>query len=365
VFPLIPITPDPIAFSLGPINVGWYGIGYVIALAVLLYVTQIEVERRGISRNHVWNALILVGVLALLGGRLYHVIDQWNACDVGQPCYSQNIASIFLPPYAGLGLYGGVLGAFIGIVIYTRWQHLPFRLSLDSVIAGTLFAQGIARWGNFFNQELYGPPTNLPWGIAIDCAHRIAQYPCSAYPLETTGFHPLFLYESILDITGGLIVLFLSRRYLHRLQPGDLVAFWGIWYGLTRSVLETFRYGWNWTLSGIATAQVIGIALALIGVIWIAYNHRPGSKPYDYPEPIVPAPPPPDPFADEEEAGLEHESDDEFFDDDDEGDVDDGDDDERATDPLDERAVDPSETTPDDVPPEVSDDDTDEAPPLA
>jgi phosphatidylglycerol---prolipoprotein diacylglyceryl transferase len=297
VFPLIPIAPDPIALSFGPINIGWYGIGYVIALAVMLLVTQTEVERRGISRTHVWNALLLVGALALIGGRLYHVIDQWQL-------YKDNLLAIILPPYAGLGLYGGVLGAAIGIIIYTRWQHLPLRLSLDSVIAGTLFAQGIARWGNFFNQELYGPPTDAPWGIVIDCAHRVAQYPCSLYPFETTGFHPLFFYESVLNILGGFIVLFLSRRYLAKLQPGDLVAFWGIWYGTTRSLLETFREGWNWTVSGIPTAQLIGITLAIVGVVWIAYNHRPGTKPYPYPEPIRPPPPPPDPFAEEEDEGF-------------------------------------------------------------
>jgi phosphatidylglycerol:prolipoprotein diacylglycerol transferase len=298
VFPLIPIAPDPIALSFGPINIGWYGIGYVIALAVMLLVTQTEVERRGIPRHHVWNALLLVGALALVGGRLYHVIDQWQL-------YQDNLLAIVLPPYAGLGLYGGVLGAAIGIIIYTRWQHLPLRLSLDSVIAGTLFAQGIARWGNFFNQELYGPPTDAPWGIVIDCAHRVAAYPCSIYPFETTGFHPLFFYESALNILGGFIVLFISRRYLAKVQPGDLVAFWGIWYGATRGLLEFFRSDWNWKLSGIPTAQLIGIALVIVGIIWLAYNHRPGTKPYPYPEPIRPEPPPPDPFADEEDQGFE------------------------------------------------------------
>ena len=304
-FPLIPITPDPTVLQLGPISIGWYGIGYVIALGVMLYVTQFEAERRGIPRMHVWNALLIVGALALLGGRLYHVIDEWEL-------YRDNLLAIVLPPYSGLGLYGGVAGAALGIIVYARWQKLPLRLGLDAVIPGTLFAQGIARWGNFFNQELYGPPTDAPWGIAIDCAHRIAQYPCSQFPLETTGFHPLFFYESSLDIAGGLVALWLSRRFLHRLQPGDLTAFWGIWYGIVRSLLEFFREGYNWTLGGIPTAQVVGVTLAVIGVAWIAYNHRPGSQPFDYPEPVHPPGPPPDPFADEEEFEDEDDFDDEL-----------------------------------------------------
>jgi phosphatidylglycerol:prolipoprotein diacylglycerol transferase len=99
-------------------------------------------------------------------------------------------------------------------------------------------------------------------------------------PLE--GFHPLFFYESSLNIIGGLIALYVSRRYLKRLQPGDLAAFWLIWYGTVRSFLEIFRAGWNWTLGGIATAQIIGIAIVAIGVAWLLYNHRRGTTPYPY-----------------------------------------------------------------------------------
>jgi phosphatidylglycerol:prolipoprotein diacylglycerol transferase len=279
---LIPFTPNPILLQLGPLSIGWYGIGYVLGLAALLVVTQWEVARRGYNPNHVWNALLLVGALALIGGRLYHVIDQWGAL------YSQDPLRAILPPYAGLGLYGGVAGAALGLLIYTRWKKLPLPISLDVVIVGALFAQGIARWGNFFNQELYGPPTDLPWGIAIDCAHRVAEWPCTLFPEATTGFQPLFLYESILDIAGGLVALYISRRFLARLQPGDLAAFWGIWYGATRTLLETFRAGWNWTVGGIPTAQIIGIALILIGFIWLIYNHPRGRDPYPYLPPWTP-----------------------------------------------------------------------------
>ena len=281
---LINITPDPILFSIGPINIGWYGVGYVIALAALLYVTQIEVARRGYNPNHVWSALLLVGALALFGGRLYHVIDQWGAI------YSADPLRAILPPYAGLGLYGGVAGAALGIFIYTRWKRLPIALSLDTVIAGAFFAQGIARWGNFFNQELYGPPTNLPWGIAIDCAHRVAPWFCppqGTFDLST-GFQPLFFYESALDILGGLLVLYLSRRFLRRLQPGDLAAIWGIWYGATRGLLELMRTDWDWKLGGIPTALLIGIALVLIGIVWLIYNHPRGRAPYPYLAPWTP-----------------------------------------------------------------------------
>jgi phosphatidylglycerol---prolipoprotein diacylglyceryl transferase len=318
-FGVIQITPNPIAFSFGPFNIGWYGIAYVVALGVLIWVSQRQAAKRGYDPSHVGNAFLIVLPLAVIGGRLYHVIHEW-------PIYAQDPMRIFLPPYAGLGLYGGVLGAAIGILIYTRWKKISLPIALDVVVPGALLAQGIARWGNFFNQELYGPPTNLPWGIAIECQYRIPQYPCSTYPFETTGFHPLFFYESALDILGAAIALYLVARFLPRLRPFDIAAFWGIWYGATRAVLETFREGWNWTVGGIATAQWIGIALVIVGVVAIAWNHRRGSRPYPWPAPWQPPAPSTAPSAQEEAdyyapGGLEDGAEADDADGDDEGDA--------------------------------------------
>jgi phosphatidylglycerol---prolipoprotein diacylglyceryl transferase len=269
VLPLIPVTPDPIAFQIGPLAVGWYPIAYIVGIAVMLLVSQRELARRGIDPVHFINAMLLVGAFSLIGARLYHVIHEWQI-------YSADPLRIILPPYAGLALFGGILGAALGIAVYARWKRLPVRLGLDAVIPGTFFAQGIARWGNFFNQELYGPPTDLPWAIAIECQHRIAAYPCATFPVEMTGFHQLFFYEFALNVAGGLIALYLSRRYLARLRPGDLAALWGIWYGSTRAVLETFRADYAWHIGDIPTAQLIGLALVVIGVAWLAWNRRPG-----------------------------------------------------------------------------------------
>jgi len=205
-------------------------------------------------------------VCAIIGARLYHVIDQWAY-------YQDHLAQIVLPPYSGLGLYGGIAGAVVGILIYTRRHDVPAWTALDIVIPGTLFAQAIARWGNFFNQELYGGPTDLPWGISIDCGHRVAEYPCATYPAATTGFHPLFFYESLLDLIGGFVALWLSHRRGDRLRPGDLASFWMIWYGTTRLLLETFRAGWNWLLLGIPTAMLIGVALVGVGIVTILVRH--------------------------------------------------------------------------------------------
>jgi phosphatidylglycerol:prolipoprotein diacylglycerol transferase len=264
---LIQVTP-PSAIEVGPLSVGFYGIGYVLGIVVMILVSQGEARRRGYDPALVTGAILPVAVCALIGARLYHVIDMWAF-------YRDHLDRIVLPPYSGLGLYGGIAGAVVGIAIHCRRHRLPLLTALDVVVPGTLFAQAIARWGNFFNQELYGPPTDLPWGITIDCAHRIGQYRCpDGWPEATTGFHPLFLYESIWDALGGGIALWLSHRRASVLREGDLASFWMIWYGGGRLVLETFRSGWDWTIVGLPTAMLIGIVLVSVGVGSIVLRHR-------------------------------------------------------------------------------------------
>ena len=137
--------------------------------------------------------MIIVAIAALIGGRAYHVIDQWDAL------YKDDPLKIFLPPYSGLGVYGGIVTGTIAAFLYARYKKRRRSCAgRTSSRPGLFVMQAIARWGNFFNQELYGPPTTLPWGIPIDCAHRIADYPCAPrIPEATTRFQPLFLYESI------------------------------------------------------------------------------------------------------------------------------------------------------------------------
>jgi len=267
---LIDIVP-PSGFPIGPLEIGFYGLGYVVAVSVLLWVSGEEARRRGIDPARVTGALVLVAICSLIGARLYHVIDQW-------PVYAADPMAIVLPPYSGLGLYGGVAGAVVGIAIEARRHGVPLWRALDVVVPGTLFAQAVARWGNFFNQELYGPPTDLPWAIAIDCAHRIAAWPCPTWSEATSGFHPLFLYESVLALAGGLVALALSRRASDRLRDGDLAAFWMLWYGGNRLALETFREGWNWTIMGVPTAMLVGAVLMVGGVARLAWSRRPGAE---------------------------------------------------------------------------------------
>ena len=273
---MIDFTPSSVAIQLGPLPVYWYGIAYAVGLAVAYAVMVGQARRLGIDPTPLGNGLIIVAVAALIGGRLYHVIDQWNACPPavpGGPCYSQDLLKIVLPPYSGLGVYGGLVTGTIAAILYLRRQHLDFWAYADVIAPGLFTMQAIGRWGNFFNQELYGPPTNGPLGIAIDCAHRVAQYSCDAYPLTTTHFQPLFLYESISGVLGALALIWLARRRPSWYRSGDLLMIFFIWYAVVRFLLENLRTG-NWKLEGIPTAQLFSIVFVLVATAILLYRHR-------------------------------------------------------------------------------------------
>jgi phosphatidylglycerol:prolipoprotein diacylglycerol transferase len=154
-----------------------------------------------------------------------------------------------------------------------RYYRLSAWRWADVVAPGLFTMEAIGRWGNFFNQELYGPPTTLPWGIAIDCAHRVIPYSCDAYPLATTHFVPLFLYESVSGILGAAVLLWLSRRPRPWLRPGDLILIFFVWYATVRFLLEDLRTG-NWRLEGIPTAQIFSILFGVGALALLIYRHR-------------------------------------------------------------------------------------------
>ncbi|MFL5779524.1 MAG: prolipoprotein diacylglyceryl transferase [Chloroflexota bacterium] len=290
---MLDFTPDPVAIRVGPFPVYWYGIGYALGLlAVYLLLTRLA-RRAGEDPDLVGNGMIIVAIAALIGGRLYHVIDQWQV-------YKDNIPRIFLPVaqlpdgswqwtgFTGLGVYGGIATGLIAVIVYARYKRVSFWRWADIVAPGLFLMQAIARWGNFFNQELYGSPTTLPWGIPIQCANRIADFPCATFPFETTRFHPLFLYESLSGALGCIFLVWLGYHARERLRPGDLLLVFFAWYGVVRFALETLRHD-NWTFFGIPTAQVVSLVFVAAALALFAWRHRPAAAAVDDPPPARPA----------------------------------------------------------------------------
>jgi phosphatidylglycerol---prolipoprotein diacylglyceryl transferase len=281
---MINFTPDPVFLRILGFPIYWYGIAYAVGLAAVYFVIIREARFRGLDENLVGTGMIVVAVAALIGGRLYHVIDQWHLYQDHPitailPLAVQPDGSYAFAGFTGLGVPGGIISGTIAAILFIRWKKQDFWQWADAVAPGLFVMQAIGRWGNFFNQELYGPPTTLPWGIRIDCAHRIADYPCGPLYPDPTYFQPLFLYESLSGLIGALVLIWLSRRYSAKLISGDLLLIFFVWYGLTRFLLEFLRHD-NWTFFGIPTAQIVTVGFMLVGVVGLLYRHGPGRPPY-------------------------------------------------------------------------------------
>lgn len=290
---MLDVTPDPIAFQVGPLPVFWYGICYAVGLFASYQVMVGQARRRGLDAGLIADGMVIIAIAALIGGRLYHVIDQWalyrdDIITAILPIRHQADGSYAFAGFSGLGVYGGIFSGTVVGALYIRWKRQSVWRWAD-VIAPALFAmQAIGRWGNFFNQELYGPQTSLPWGIAIQCKNRVqaAGYACppGSDPNATLGqhFHPLFLYESLSAVVGIVVLLWLGRRFASRLRAGDLLPIFLIWYSVTRFLLEFLRSGYNWTVGGIPTAQVVSAGTIIVALVVLAYRHsRPGPSARD------------------------------------------------------------------------------------
>jgi phosphatidylglycerol:prolipoprotein diacylglycerol transferase len=310
---MIDWTPSPVAIQIGPLPLYWYGIAYAIGLASAYWIMVRQARRFGENPALIGNGLIIVAIAALAGGRLYHVVDQWAL-------YKDDLLKIFLPPYSGLGIFGGFVTGAIAVIFLVRYYRVSFWRWADIIAPGIFLMQAAGRIGNFFNQELYGPPTNLPWGIAIDCLHRVVEYPCATFPLETTHFHPLFLYEALSGLLAATVLVWLSSRPRPWLRVGDLGAILFIWIGGARFLIEFLRIG-NWRLADIPTAQLFGAAFVLVGIGMLVVRRRQGAPTLE-PAPWVDEPnEPDDPFEDDDW----DEEDDEGADDDADGEDDDAD----------------------------------------
>ena len=247
-----------IAFKLGPFAIAYYGIMITCGVIAATFLSYREAKRRGLDPEHILRLVLLVLPLGMIGARLYHVIDLWSY-------YSQHPALIF--GGAGLGIFGALIGGAIGLIIYTRWQKLNTLQWLDILAPGVILAQAIGRWGNYFNQELYGYPTDLPWGIYIDPLHRLPGYENYSY------FHPLFFYEFSWNLLGCIFLLLVGRKLQKRLLNGDIFCLYTIWYSIGRFYLEGLKIG-VWTAGGVPMARwITGIAL-VVSIAVIAYRHN-------------------------------------------------------------------------------------------
>jgi phosphatidylglycerol---prolipoprotein diacylglyceryl transferase len=266
---------------IGPLPVRFYGIIIVTAALMGGFIATREARRRGENTERIWDALIWIVIAGIIGARLYHVLSTPAGCAdnvpfCGFPWYRNHpIDAILGITQGGLGIFGAIIGGLIVVLIYVRRYKLSLARYLDIAAPALLIAQAIGRWGNFVNQELYGPPTDLPWGIAIDAPHRYGAFTdFTKYPLDVTRFHPLFLYESVINVIGFIVLVLVVRKW-RWLKEGDLILLYMLWYGANRIFVESLRPD-AWTLAGgLPTAQLISIGMVVIAVVALIVRHLP------------------------------------------------------------------------------------------
>ncbi|MCA9948740.1 MAG: prolipoprotein diacylglyceryl transferase [Anaerolineales bacterium] len=230
---------DPIAFTI-PIGNGfpiyWYGIIVTLGIAVGALWAGREIQKRGQSVDELYNGLILVVFSGYIFARLTYVLLDM----IGGAQYDTLLDVINIRA-GGVNILGGFIGAALVGWIYVKWRKLPFWDFADVAGPALLIAQAIGRWANFVNQELYGPPTDLPWGILINPQNRLPQYANMGLFPADTRFHPTFLYESLWLFGGFILLLFLNNRYRDKWNSGTLFGLFLIWWGVGRTWIEFFR----------------------------------------------------------------------------------------------------------------------------
>ncbi len=261
---------DPVIFTIElfgrEIPLRWYGVIVMVGIVVGALIVERELKRRGEKGDRIWDALLWVLPAGIIGARLWYVL---NAILGGNSSYLENPASIIRVWEGGLHIFGGFLFGALALLFYLRQNRLDPWLFLDAAGPAALVGQGIGRIANFINQELYGPPTTLPWGIPIEADHRLPQYrDLSVFPVDTTRFHPTFAYEMLWNFAAAGVLLWLSRRHKDKLKPGALFAGWLILAGVGRVIIEFFRPDQPKIAElGISYSSIFAALMALAGIL--------------------------------------------------------------------------------------------------
>lgn len=260
-------SPGPVAFELGPITLRWYGLLITGALLLGITLAQNLGRRRGIDPDRIGDLAIWLVIGALPGARLYYVLFEWDR-------YADRPLSALAIWQGGIAIHGAILGGMLATLLFARRYRLSFWQLADVVAPALILGQAIGRWGNFFNSEAFGSPTDLPWRVFIPPAQRPPGLADVAY------YHPTFLYESLwnLGVLGLVLWLFFwGLRHPRRLKPGTIFLVYFATYSLGRLWIEGLRLD-SLMLGPLRIAQVvslIGIALGGVGLLWLYRLKRP------------------------------------------------------------------------------------------
>lgn len=244
---------NPVAFSLGPIPVRWYGliIGVGIALALILVIR--ESEKRGLDKEIFPDLLVWAIPIAIVSARIYYVIFQWEF-------YSQNPGEILKIWEGGIAIHGALIGSVITTIVFARKRNISFWKLADIAAPSIILGQAIGRWGNFMNQEAHGGEVSRAFLENL----QLPEFIINQMYIKGTYYHPTFLYESIWNIIGFIILILLRKANLRR---GEMFLTYVIWYSVGRFFIEGMRTDSLMLMDQLRMAQTISIALVIGAVI--------------------------------------------------------------------------------------------------
>jgi phosphatidylglycerol:prolipoprotein diacylglycerol transferase len=260
---------DAYGIHLGPLYFRYYGIILMLGALAAVFLVRWMMRRDGRDPDLAWDAFMWALVFGIIGARLWHVFTPSAdfVARYGHGYYLTHPLDILFTWRGGLGMPGAIAGGALGLYIFSRRRKISFGMMLDYAAPAVALAQAIGRWGNYVNQELYGPPTDLPWGIFIRPENRLAGY--AAFE----RFHPLFLYESLWNLGLALALLWVWRRFRNWLLPGDLFLLYLVGYPLGRFLLEFIRIDFV-SAYGVNFNQAVMLLTAIVAALVIFVRHR-------------------------------------------------------------------------------------------
>ena len=259
----LPSPPTPDVFQAGPLILRYYGVCIVAGIVVGTWLTGRQLASRGYDSALALESLFFVVPLGVVGARLYYV-----ATEYGSQYASNPIPSALKVWEGGMGIYGGVAGGFVGLLLFCRYRAINPLTFADAAAPGLVLGQAIGRWGNYFNQELFGRPSDLPWAIYIAPQNRPVQF------ADVTSFHPTFLYEALWNVLVCLVLLWVAHHFKEQLKAGDIFMLYVVLYASGHFLVETLRVDQAFLIGGSVNGElIVSGALALVFALLLVSRH--------------------------------------------------------------------------------------------
>jgi phosphatidylglycerol---prolipoprotein diacylglyceryl transferase len=239
--------------DLGIVQIHWYSIFIFLGLLVGGFFAMFEAKKFAISEDFLINLFFYLIPIAIIGARLYYVAFNWNY-------YQTNLSEIYHIWNGGLAIHGALIFGFIWLVIYCKKYKINTMRMLDIIVVGLLIGQAIGRWGNFFNQEAYGPVTTLEFLKGL----RLPNFIIDNMYINGNYHQPTFLYESLWNLIGFFAILGIRR--IKYIKIGQITSFYLIWYGIGRIMIESLRTD-SLMFNGFKAAQVVSLGMVLLGIL--------------------------------------------------------------------------------------------------